>query len=271
MLFCSAIMVSVNWQDPTGQTETYQVLTEVYEGPLDLLLELIERAELDITTLSLAKVTDQYLEYLHQFQEQNAADVSAFLVIAAKLVQIKSLALLPKPPLPPLDGEEEDPGEALTRQLILYKKFKEIGFFLAERLEGKQASFLRLAAPPRRPGKIDLSEVSLQDLISAAHEVFLVKKTMQPLSQIVGKARITIRDRIKQIIQTIKDLEMISFREILASDRSRLAVVVTFLAILELIKRSMVAVEQEALFGNIILRTLVKTDLTDEDQIEFKD
>jgi len=115
-------------------SETYQVLTDVYEGPLDLLLDLIEKAELDITSLSLAQVTDQYLDYLKRIQIQSPAEVSAFVLIAAKLIQIKSNALLPHPPAEMIEGEEEDPGIALTRQLLVYKKFKEIGNFLDERI-----------------------------------------------------------------------------------------------------------------------------------------
>ncbi|HWQ45830.1 MAG TPA: segregation/condensation protein A, partial [Longilinea sp.] len=123
----------MNFQVAGHQTEGYQVATEVYEGPLDLLLELIERAELDITRLALAQVTDQYLSYLHLLQERNAAEVSAFMVIAARLIQIKSAALLPRPTLDPSLIEEEDPGEALARQLILYKKFKEKAAYLDQR------------------------------------------------------------------------------------------------------------------------------------------
>jgi segregation and condensation protein A len=104
----------VSLQVAEHQTEGYLISTEVYEGPLDLLLQLIERAELDITRLALAQVTDQFLAYLHELKEQNAAEVSAFLVIAARLVQIKSAALLPRSPLPQAEPEE-DLGEAATR------------------------------------------------------------------------------------------------------------------------------------------------------------
>ena len=128
ILVSSAIIASVDFKIAGHQTEGYSVNTEVYTGPLDLLLQLIEKAELDITRLSLAQVTDQYLEHLHHLEAQDPAEVSAFLVIAAKLVQIKSSALLPRPSIPSLQPEE-DPGEALARQLILYKKFKELSKF----------------------------------------------------------------------------------------------------------------------------------------------
>jgi segregation and condensation protein A len=102
------------------QTNGYTVTITVYEGPLDLLLQLIEHAELDITAVALAKVTDQYLAYIHLMQVP-ADEISAFLVVAAKLLQIKSEALLPRPPV--REVGEEDPAEALARQLRIYKRF----------------------------------------------------------------------------------------------------------------------------------------------------
>ncbi|HAE58870.1 MAG TPA: hypothetical protein DCG54_05015, partial [Anaerolineae bacterium] len=106
------------------QTGNYTVQIPVYEGPLDLLLQLIERAELDITSVALAMVTDQYLKYIRAMQEARAEEISAFLVIAAKLIQIKSEALLPRPPV--REVGEEDPAENLARQLRIYKQFKKI-------------------------------------------------------------------------------------------------------------------------------------------------
>ena len=114
-----------------NQLGTYKVQTPVYEGPLDLLLSLIERAELDITTVSLASVTDQYLEHLRNVDQQKPDEISSFLVIATKLVQIKSEALLPRPP--EREPGEEDPGEALVEQLKLYKRYKEIAVWMEER------------------------------------------------------------------------------------------------------------------------------------------
>src|SRR5512142_586785 len=105
----------MNLNIASHQTAAYQVTTPVYEGPLDLLLQLIERAELDITRLALAQVTDQYLAYLRGMEDRLAEEVSAFLVIAARLLQIKSEALLPRPPV--REAGEEDPGEALAQQL----------------------------------------------------------------------------------------------------------------------------------------------------------
>jgi segregation and condensation protein A len=109
-------------ENPLTRGTNYKVHTPVYEGPLDLLLNLIERAELDITALSLAMVTDQYLDYIHGLEQKDADEISAFLVIAARLLQIKSEALLPRPVV--REPGEEDLGQSLVDQLRLYKRFK---------------------------------------------------------------------------------------------------------------------------------------------------
>jgi Segregation and condensation protein ScpA len=125
----------------------YTVQLPVFEGPLDLLLHLIERAELDITRVALAQVTDQFLGYLAAMQERHMDEVVSFLVIAARLLQIKSEALLPRPPQ--REAGEEDPGEELARQLRLYKAFKKSAEFLQQRESLGLRSYLRLAPPPR--------------------------------------------------------------------------------------------------------------------------
>jgi segregation and condensation protein A len=143
------------------QARSYTVDTPVYHGPLDLLLTLIERAELDITRLALAQVTDQYLRHIRALENAQAEEVSAFLVIAAKLIQIKSEVLLPRPPA--REVGEEDPGEALIRQLIIYKKYKEIGLLLAGREAAGLKTYLRLAQPVKTEAALDLSGLSLAD------------------------------------------------------------------------------------------------------------
>src|SRR5262245_58601964 len=126
-----------------GRQLNYTVRTPVYEGPLDLLLSLIERAELDITTVSLASVTNSYLSYIRGFTQVNPEESSAFLLISAKLLQIKSEALLPRPPA--RQPGEEDVGQTLVDQLKLYKRFKEIGGWMHERQENNLRTFLRIA------------------------------------------------------------------------------------------------------------------------------
>ncbi len=147
------------------QISNYTIDTPVYEGPLDLLLQLIEHSELDITKLSLALVTDQFLEYLHQLIDVAADEVSAFLVIAAKLLQIKSEALLPRPP--DREAGEEDPGDALAKQLIAYKRYREIAGILMQREEAGLRTYLRLAPPPKLEGNFDLAGLTIEDIISS--------------------------------------------------------------------------------------------------------
>lgn len=254
------------------QTEGYQVATPVYEGPLDLLLELIERAELDITRLALAQVTDQYLAYLQQMQEHNPAEVSAFLVIAARLLQIKSSALLPRPPAEPGAVAVEDDADALARQLILYKRFKELAGFIQEREERGLRSYLRIAPPPKSVSapRLDLSGVSLQDLVAAAREVFFNQSALASLDSVVMMPRITIREKIRVIIDTLRSAKLTSFRNMLTPGTTRIEIVVTFLALLELVKRHIVAAQQARLFGDIALETIGEINEDEPFTIEFE-
>ncbi len=231
------------------QTGSYTVQTPVYAGPLDLLLQLIERAELDITALALAQVTDQYLTYIRAMPEARAEEISAFLVIAAKLIQIKSEALLPRPPA--REPGEEDPAENLARQLKIYKRFKEIATWLEEREKAGLRTHLRLAPPPKLESRLDLSDITLQDLFQAAESVFLNEKDKQALGTVISAPKVTIREKIAFIAERLKRGEPASFRALIGAAHSRLEVVVTFLAMLELIKRYRIAVRQDDLFGDI--------------------
>ena len=268
----SAIIMPVEFQVASHQSEGYQISTEVYSGPLDLLLQLIEKAELDITRLALAQVTDQYLEYLHQLQEQNAAEVSAFLVIATRLVQIKSAALLPRPTF---SGQplEEDPGEALAQQLILYKRFKELSHFLEEREIAGMRTYLRLDSTPRVQiaSKLDISELTLEDLILAAREILGGNGSLAPLSQVVSIPRITIRQKINTIIEYLRSSGSVTFEKLLSVKNNRLEIVVTFLAMLELVKRHIVGANQTALFGEIELHSEGEWGNLEDQELEFED
>lgn len=257
-------------QVATHQTEGYQISTPVYTGPLDLLLDLIEHAELDITSLALAQVTDQYLDYLEQIADRDPAEVSAFLVIAARLVQIKSAALLPKPPQ--VDQTQEvDDGEALARQLILYRRFRQ----LAAVLEGRQAAglktYLRIAVPAAQlDTHLDMSGVTLNDLVKAAWQILGAQNTLPALSQVVSMPRITIRERIHTIVEALKVYGSTSFQGLL-TNKSRIEIVVTFLAMLELIKRDAIQAEQTGLFGDINLLPIGMLDESPDEELEFED
>lgn len=249
------------------QTKAYSVSTPIYEGPLDLLLQLIERAELDITKLALAQVTEQYLHHLQAIQETASPDeVSAFLVIAARLVQIKSESLLPiKPTHKP---EEEDPGEALAQQLIAYKRYREIADLLSEREKQGLRTYLRLAPPPKIEAIVDLSNLTLSDLIAAAQSIFAPDRR-PPLDTVVRAPKVTIRDKIKTITHTLRQHRQTTFSILLGNKRTRLDTVVTFLAMLELVKRSLVKVTQGKLFGEINVEASETWNEQTEFELEF--
>jgi len=250
------------------QMNTYIVNTPVYEGPLDLLLQLIERAELDITKLALAQVTDQYLEHLHNMQEHTPEEVSAFLVIATKLIQIKSEALLPRPPV--REPGEEDIGEALALQLVKYKRYREIADLLARREAAELHTYLRLAPVPKIEGVVDLSGLGLTDLVAAAQSV-LGQDGKPSLSNVVPPLRITIREKIILITDFLRNEKRITFRELLVSRRSQLDIVVTFLALLELVKRHFIHVNQNELFGEIALEATESWTDNNEFELEFEE
>jgi segregation and condensation protein A len=249
------------------QVSSYTIATPVYEGPLDLLLQLIERAELDITKLSLAIITDQYLEYIHKLTNLAADDVSAFLVIAAKLLQIKSEALLPRPPQ--REPGEEDPGDALAKQLILYKRYREIAGILNQREEDGLRTYLRVAPPPKLEGSYDLTGITIDDITAAAQEIFTDLNLAEALNTVVPPSRFTIREKITLITDSLRHQKYVSFRSLVNHENSRLEIVVTFLAMLELIKRHLVRVSQEGLFGDISLEVSEAWDNFDEFETEF--
>lgn len=227
----------------------YTVVTSVYEGPLDLLLQLIERAELDITSLALAQVTDQYLEHLRALPFQSPDEVSAFLVIASKLLQIKSEALLPRPPQ--REPGEEDPGEALARQLLIYKRFKELANMLLLRETEHSRTYTRQAPPPHLDLGLDLSGLTLDDLLAAAHWIFSQSGDFPELRSVVPPPRVTIREKISLITDFLRRHRQGTFDQLVGERHHRLDLVVTFLALLELIKRQMILAQQQALFGQI--------------------
>ncbi|KAA3645651.1 MAG: hypothetical protein DWQ07_11980 [Chloroflexi bacterium] len=251
---------------PTEQS-AYEVATPLYEGPLDLLLQLIERAELDVTKLALAQVTDQFLSYIKSLQEKAAEEVSGFLVIASRLMQIKSEALLPRPP--EREPGEEDPGDALVQQLLNYKRYKELADLFGERHASGLRTYLRLAAPPKVEGKLDLSGLTANDLYLAAKRAFEILEEREPLNKVVSRPKVTIRDKIKQITQRLSSSVRTTFNALLGEERSRVDVVVTFLAMLELVKRFHVTAKQDDLFGEIELERSENWDDNADFEIEF--
>jgi len=249
------------------QTRQYSVSTPVFEGPLDLLLQLIERSELDITKLSLALVTDQYLEYLHGIEIRSPEEVSAFLVIAARLIQIKSEAILPRPPIRMID--EDDPGESLVEQLRAYKRYKQIAHLLGNKEEDGYRTFLRLAPPPQISTSLDLGEIDIEHFFIAAQRVLGIQPEKPVLATIVASPKVTIREKIGLINKSFQENQKISFLSLINDFESRIEVIVTFFAVLELVKRNLLLVYQERLFGKIVLESTTTWDDTIELELEF--
>ena len=244
----------------------YKITTDIYEGPLDLLLQLIERAELDITKLSLAKVTDQYLNYLQNLSDQDPVEVSAFLVIGAKLVFIKSSILLPSPQN--LDDEpQEDIGNQLAKQLIEYKKFKNAAAWLNYRQENGLRSYYRVSAPSVVIEHLNLSELGVYDLIDILMEVYFTHDHVTPMSDVVTITALTIRKRINEIKDIMQIHSKVSFSKFIEDNGSRLDIVITFLALLELVKNHAIIAAQENLFTDIAFETTRNLDLEFETEL----
>ena len=222
----------------------------VFEGPLDLLLSLIEREELDITAVSLARVTDQYLAHLAALEEQRVSELADFLVIAAKLLLIKSQALLPRPPTP--TPEAEDVGAELVLQLQTYKRFKEIAKVLGKWDTEGQRSFARIAPLPRLEPHLDLGDVTINDLLAAVQQA-LDALPAPPVDQVVAPTLVTVEDRIEAIERHLTRRAEVSFQAVLAEARTRIEIIVTLQALLEMIKRDKVVVRQTELFGEITI------------------
>ncbi|MCX8025047.1 MAG: segregation/condensation protein A [Thermanaerothrix sp.] len=256
---------------------SYTVVTDVFQGPLDLLLYLIERAELDITRLSLAQVTDQYLEHLKNLEDRDPEEVSAFLVIAARLLQIKSAALLPRPTSSQetaLSPEEEPTHEDdLVEQLKRYKRFKEAAEYLHHRESQNLRTYTRSAPPLLRHLNLKphLEGLSLEELILAARNALIQRTSPESLEKAVMLPRITIRQKITHLLQTLRQIPRITFRRLLGQRTTRTEVVVTFLAMLELIKQRLVIAHQPALFAEIEVEAT--GELPDEQSLtlEFED
>ena len=237
----------------------YQVRLPIFEGPLDLLLHLIEREELDITAVALAQVTDHYLAYLAELEQRQIKELTDFLVVAARLLLIKSLALLPCPPSS-LPAEAEDVGDELVHQLQIYKRFKQIAALLHEREAQGLYGYVRISPLPRLEPQLELGDVTLDDLLGAVQEA-LDSMPVPPVGEVVRPITVTITNQITRIEDRLAHRSQIRFREALSVATTRVEVIVTLLALLELIKQDRVRVRQERLFGEIVIerQTSVET------------
>jgi segregation and condensation protein A len=235
---------------------TYEVHTPIFEGPLDLLLQLIEKNELDITKVALAQVTDQFLDHVERMRANAQIEIMAdFLAVAAKLLWIKSKALLPKPPASAQEAEdEEDVGDELVRQLRAYRQYKEAASWLRERDHRDLRSYVRAGLSPRpKQITLDLSNVTLEKLRDFAENALFPTDKPRPEGAI-QKPRISIAQQIGVIRDRLKRWTRITFQQLLSHRPTRLEAVVTLQAVLELIKQEIVVAYQEKLFGDITIR-----------------
>lgn len=249
--------------------ERYQVQLPDFYGPMDLLLTLIEREELEITEISLAQVTDQYLAYVAALKEVSPDNLTDFLVVASKLIFIKSQVLLPKPP-PGLIEEEENETDDLVQQLKDYKRFKQLAQELYTLGSNGRRSFVRLAPPPKVEAKLKPGEANVNDLLAAVRQALAVKSEQPDVGVVIPPQAVTIGQQINLIRQRLSERDHLRFVDLFSQSCSRVEVIVTLLAILELIKHRFVDVKQEGRFGEIILIKLDKDPLSKADWAELE-
>ncbi|MFZ5391449.1 MAG: segregation and condensation protein A [Patescibacteria group bacterium] len=226
----------------------YQITLEKFEGPLHLLLQLIEQEELDITEVSLAQVTDQYISYLSQVEELNPEEVADFLVIAAKLLFIKSRLLLPSLDL----GGEQDAKE-LEAQLKLYREYLEASRYLEKRWQSGQISVGRPRPLIIRQADTFIPPVNLQAdrLAEVWRRLILSLEPLIKLPEVAFKRAVSIQEKINNLRQMIKDKVNTDWQSFVKDAQDRTEVIVSFLALLELVKQRQLIAEQNDLFSNI--------------------
>ncbi len=229
----------------------YKVKLEVFEGPLDLLLYLIKQDEIDIYDISIERITRQYLEYLQTFKELNIELAGEFIVMAANLIYLKSRSLLPIDQQPPAEeAEEDDPRWDLIRQLVEYKKFKEAAVNLHLREVEQETIFAREASPMLSENPLRLEEVGIFQLINAFQSVIKRIEARQEVQEIFGE-RFSVSEKIDAILRCVAAGATVRFSDLFGAIVSRVEVVVTFLALLELIRLKQVRATQKNVFAEI--------------------
>src|SRR5687768_7012800 len=229
--------------------EAYPVRLQNFEGPLDLLLHLIKKHEVDIYDIPIALITSQYIEYIDLMQELNLDVAGEFLVMAATLIHIKSRTLLPRPD-PAQEDPEEDPREALMRRLLEHQKFKAAAELLHERETLRSAQWTRPDGPIAEiAGEAPEPEieVDLFSLISAFRAV--VERTKARPKMYLPSEQMAIEDRIEQLLSRLSETDACGFADLFADMQSRSGMIVTFLAVLEMIRLKMVRVFQAGVVG----------------------
>ena len=244
------------------------VKLEVFEGPLDLLLHLIEKNKIDIYDIPIVEITDQYMEYIHAMEREDLGIMSEFMVMAATLLDIKCKMLLPKEVNE--EGEEEDPRAELVEKLLEYKMYKFMSYELKDKMDDAANVFFKDPTIPdevaqyREP--VDPRELLAGITLEKLNAIYksIIRRQEDKIDPIrskfgtIEKEEISLSDKMIEVRDFARTHRKFSFRDLLESQSSRVQVIVTFLSVLELIKMGHIHVEQENLFDDISIE--VKTD-----------
>ncbi len=236
----------------------YRVKLDVFEGPLDLLLHLVKKNEVELPDIPIAVITDQYLAYLDLLQQLDLDIAGEYLVMAATLLHLKSRLLLPvEETLEEEDGE--DPQAELARQLLEYQRFKEAAQILVSRDLLDRDVFTRPPMSDGQEGEEDVVyDLSLGDLLDALQDV--IKRTGSEEAQQIIFEHISLRGQLCAVLDILREKREVSFHDLFPSDATRLQVLVTFLAVLELVRNRIIRVRQEDMFGPIVTSLAVSPD-----------
>lgn len=240
--------------------QSYQVKLDTFEGPLDLLLHLINQYEIDIYDIPVSKITEQYMHYIHTMQQLELNVASEYLVMAATLLAMKSALLLPNQELDLEEEYEEDPREELMRRLIEYRKYKEAASQLQDKESDLSYSFTRPAQVisfKNSPEKVvTKGDMSIYDMLAAMQKVFDRKKWNRPLETTIQRTEIPIKQRMEEVIAQLQGNKRgVSF-DALFEYPTRSHIVVTFMAVLELMKNKKIYCKQEAHFDALIIYSM---------------
>jgi len=240
-------------QDFESAADAFPVRLENFDGPLDLLLHLIKKNEVNIYDIPIALITQQYLDALHLIEELDLDVAGEFLVMAATLIHVKSRMLLPRPETAVgVEADEEDPRDALVRRLLEHQKYKAAAGLLHEREQVRAAQWQR---PDERVAEIageDIEpelEVDLFSLLTAFQAV--VQRAKQRPTLLLPSEQISVESRIEQLLARLSETEACGFEDLFADADDRAGLIVTFLALLEMIRLKLVRVFQSGTFGPI--------------------
>ena len=247
--------------------ELLKIKVADFEGPFDLLLHLIKKNKMDIYNIEIYKITNQYLEYLNEMKEMDLEITSEFVVIAATLIEIKSKKLLPKVKVEE-EENEEDIEKRLMEKLIEYKKFKNVSSFFKERYTSSGEVFSKKPEIIEEIEKTTENEVesfedifkniTLLDLYNIYNRVLETYREKQNVENVVQKKiyvdKFKIEDKMNTLIKKFDDVEVLEFKSIIEESECKMETVVTFLALLELIKIRVIKVYQDENFGNILMK-----------------